>query len=185
MIAFAVGYDPESKRGFGDARMAIKVLYFSALKAESEGREVILPADVREVISRGVLPAELDEEVFEKLDLHEKLLLLAITRVLMMESSRAYVSIGDVELEYEDICARYDEKPLRHTSVWERVQRLKRMGIIEARVESGATRGRTTHISFVGISRVPLDYLEKLLVSLIEKEAASRKSLREEGEAER
>ena len=185
MIASAVGYDPESKRGFGDARMAIKVLYFSALKAESEGREVILPADVREVISRGVLPAELDEEVFEKLDLHEKLLLLAITRVLLMEKSKAYVSIGDVELEYEDICARYDEKPLRHTSVWERVQRLKRMGIIEARVESGVTRGRTTQISFVGISRVPLDYLEKLLTSLIEREIAAREASGQGVEGER
>jgi len=169
MIASAVGYDPSTGRGYGDAR----ILYFAALKAESEGREGILPADVREVISRGVLPAELDEEVFEKLDLHEKLILLAITRVLLLEPSRAYVSMGDVELEYEDLCGRYDEKPLRHTSVWERVQRLKKIGVIDARVESGETRGRTTQISFVGITRIPLNYLEGLLTKLIEREISS------------
>ncbi|MEM0493755.1 MAG: AAA family ATPase [Thermofilum sp.] len=173
MIASAVGYDPSTGRGYGDARMALKILYFAALKAESEGREGILPADVREVISRGVLPAELDEEVFEKLDLHEKLILLAITRVLLLEPSRAYVSMGDVELEYEDLCGRYDEKPLRHTSIWERVQRLKKIGVIDARVESGETRGRTTQISFVGITRIPLNYLEGLLTKLIERELSS------------
>lgn len=174
MIASAVGYDPSTRRGYGDARMALKILYFAAAKAESEGRDAILPADVREVVSRGVLPAELDEEVFEKLDLHEKLILLAIVRVLLLEPKRAYVSMGDVELEYEDLCGRYDEKPLRHTSVWERVQMLKKLGIIDAKVESGETRGRTTQISFVGITMVPLDYLEKLLTTLIERELSHR-----------
>ena len=176
MISSAVGYDPTTRRGYGDARMALKILYFAALKAESEGREVILPSDVREVISQGVLPAELDEEVFEKLDLHEKLLLLAITRVLMMEPRRAYVSMGDVELEYEDLCERYDEKPLRHTSVWERVQRLKKLEIIDAKVESGETRGRTTQITLVGVTRIPLNYLEELLTKLVEKELSSRRA---------
>lgn len=170
MIASAVGYDPSTGRGYGDARMALKILYFAALKAESEGQDEVLPANVREVISRGVLPAELDEEIFEKLDLHEKLLLLAITRVLLLEPKHAYVSMGDVELEYEDLCARYDEKPLRHTSIWERVQRLKKIGIIDAKVESGKVRGRTTQISFVGITSIPLNYLEELLIKLIERE---------------
>ncbi len=176
MIADAVGYDPATKRGYGDARMAIKILWFAARHAENEGRSHVLPEDVRYVINRGVLPTIYDPEFLEKLQLHEKLLLLAIARTLMLNRERAYVSMGVVKLEYEDLCENYGVKPLGHTSVWERIQRLRNLGLIETRVAKGRTRGRTTHILIpeqIGISKVPLNLLEKTLMRLIEKELAS------------
>ncbi len=180
MIADAVGYDPSTKRGYGDARMAIKILWFAARRAEMEGRDVILPDDVRYVINRDVLPTIYDREFLEKLQLHEKILLLAIARTLVLNREKAYVSMGMVKLEYEDLCDRYGIKPLGHTSVWERVQKLANLGLIEAKVAKGYTRGRTTRIQIpeeLGINRVPLELLEKTLLQLIEQEISRRSSL--------
>ncbi len=173
MIADAVGYDPATGKGYGDARMAIKILWFAARRAEREGRSRILPEDVRDVINRGVLPTIYDREFLQRLQLHEKLLLLAVARTLMLNRERAYVSMGVVKLEYEDLCERYGIRPLGHTSIWERIQKLRTYGLIETKVDKGRTRGRTTRIQIpeqIGISKVPLDLLEKTLKELIERE---------------
>ncbi|RLE59936.1 MAG: hypothetical protein DRJ35_04580 [Thermoprotei archaeon] len=177
MIADTVGYDVKKKTGSGDARMAIKILYFSAKKAESEGRTYILPDDVRSVINRGVLPTVYDKDILSRLSLHEKIILLAITRTLRLEKEKAYVNMGVVKLEYEDLCNKYRIEPLGHTSVWERIQRLKTLDLIETKVAKGTSRGRTTRIQIpekIGINRVPLDLLENILEELIEKDLSRR-----------
>ncbi|ABL77675.1 Cdc6/Cdc18 family protein [Thermofilum pendens] len=182
MIADTVGYNPDTKSGIGDARMAIKVLYYSALRAEGEERETILPEDVRYVVNQGVLPSYIDEETVTRLPLHEKLLLLAITELLLLEREKAYVNMGEVVIQYEDVCNKFGEKPLRYTRIWEKVQFLKKMGLVDTRTGRGETRGRTTMITFpglpansvVGINRIPLDLLEKILRDSIEKELSSR-----------
>lgn len=177
MIADAVGYDINKKTGSGDARMAIKILYFSAKKAESEGRDYILPDDVRNVINRGVLPTVYDRDILSRLSLHEKIILLAIARTLRLEREKAYINMGVVKLEYEDLCNKYRIEPLGHTSVWERIQRLKILDLIETKVSKGTNRGRTTRIQIpekIGINKVPLDLLENILEELIEKELTSK-----------
>ncbi len=180
MIANTFGYDHQ-RGGWGDARMALKTLYYAALRAENLGRGVVLPEDVREVLNQGILPTPFDEEEIKKLQLHEKILLLAITNILLMERDKAYVSIGDVEFEYEDLCSNYGIRPLKHTSIWERVQVLKNKGLIDTRVGSVNGKGRTTQISlsqvpeveYLGINRVPLDVLKKVLQESIEEELRS------------
>ena len=182
MIVNTVGYVPETKTGLGDARTSIKILYYSALKAEEEGKEVILPEHVRFVVNRGVLPSYIDEEMIEKLSLHEKLLLLAITELLLAEKEKAYINMGAVVLQYEDICNRYGEEPLKYTSIWEKVQVLKKIGFIDTRIGRSTYRGKTTLISIpnanenneVGINRIPLSVLEKILKDLIEKEKETK-----------
>ncbi|UNQ74222.1 Cdc6/Cdc18 family protein [Infirmifilum sp. NZ] len=177
MIANTFGYDHQ-RGGAGDARMALKALYYAAMRAESQGRSLVLPEDVREVLNQGLLPTPYDEEEIKRLQLHEKLLLLAITNVLLVEKERAYVSIGDVEFEYEDLCNRFGVKPLRHTSIWERIQFLKHKGLVDARVSSVEGKGRSTHIAlpqtseneFYGINRVPLNLLQKVLEEMIERD---------------
>lgn len=176
MIANTFGY--EDGRGWGDARMALKTLYYAALRAESNNRGIILPEDVREVLSQGILPTPYDEEEIHRLRLHEKLLLLAITNLLLLNRERAYVSMGEVEFEYEDLCNEYNVKPLKHTSIWEEIQMLASRGLIDTRVGSRGGKGRTTQIFMspapeaeeLGINRVPLEVLQKILVEAIEKE---------------
>lgn len=185
MIADTVGYVPETKTGLGDARVSIKILYYSALKAEEEGKEVIMPEHVRFVVNRGVLPSYIDEEMIIKLPLHEKMLLLAITELLLAEKERAYVNMGTVVLQYEDVCNRFGETPLKYTRIWEKVQFLKKIGFIDARTGRSTYRGRTTLISIpnsaesseVGINRIPLGILEKILRDAIESEVKLRQRM--------
>lgn len=182
MIADIFGY--HDGKGWGDARMSIKTLYHSALRAESQDRGTILPEDVREVLNQGILPTPFDEEEIVRLQLHEKLLLLAITNILMMERDKAYVSIGDVEFEYEDLCNEYNVKPLKHTSIWERVQLLESKGLVDTRVSSKSGKGRTTQIAmpqlpeskYVGINRIPLGVLQRVLRESIKKDLESAKT---------
>ncbi|MEZ0346518.1 MAG: AAA family ATPase [Infirmifilum sp.] len=181
MIANIFGY--EDGKGWGDARMAIKTLYYAALRAESQERSMILPEDVREVLNQGILPTPYDEEEIMRLQLHEKLILLAITNVLMLERDKAYVSMGDVEFEYEDLCNEYGVKPLRHTSIWEKIQLLESKGLIDTRVSSKSGKGRTTQIAMpqlpenkdIGINRVPLEVLQKILQEAIKKDLDNMK----------
>ncbi|NAZ25726.1 MAG: AAA family ATPase [Thermofilum sp.] len=182
MIADTVGYVPETKTGLGDARISLKILYYAALKAEEEGKDVILPEHVRYVMNKGVLPSYIDEEMIEKLSLHEKLILLAVTELLLAEKEKAYVNMGTVVLQYEDVCNRFGEKPLKYTRVWETVQMLKKLGFIDARIGRSTYRGKTTLISIpnasenseVGINRIPLSVLEKILRDSISRELNAR-----------
>ncbi|AKG38025.1 hypothetical protein MA03_00200 [Infirmifilum uzonense] len=183
MISDIFGY--EDGRGWGDARMALKTLYYAALRAESNDRDHIIPEDVREVLNQGILPTPFDEEEITRLQLHEKLLLLAITNILMLERDKAYVSTGDVEFEYEDLCNEYDVKPLKHTSIWEKIQILESKGLIDTRVSTKSGKGRTTQIAmpqvpetrYIGINRIPLEILQKVLREAIKRDIEASKSL--------
>ncbi len=184
MIADVVGYDEEEKRGSGDARIAIEVLAYAAERAENEGRTYISPEDVRHAINKEVIPSPYSNEVLGNLTFHEKLLLLAIVRVLREEKERAYVPMGMVKLMYTDICNDYGIQHLKHTSIWEHIMALSKMELIQTRVSSKGSRGRTTLIQLVpgnmrpmgfqeakiGISMVPLDRLERILLDLVKEE---------------
>ena len=104
------------------------------------------------------------------LQLHELILLKAIVRVLRRKQE-PYARIGEVEEEYRAICSSYGEEPRKHTQVYEYVNNLKKMGVIEARVSGKGFRGRSTLISVM----TPLDALEKQVDELLEKRIRSRR----------
>jgi cell division control protein 6 len=158
MIAELIGYDTG---GRGDARQALEVLEKAGKIAEREGRSVILPEDVREAYSK-VMP--ISRDVIANLKLDEKLLLLALARLLQRKRFVSKVPIGLLELEYQEVCEEFGVEPKRHTAVWDYVRNLHRMGIVTAERSGKGQKGRTT---FVGLSAIPLQELERELILMI------------------
>lgn len=165
MIAELVGHD---KGGRGDARLAIELLYRAGRYAESEGRDVILPEDVRKAYS-DIMPVP--REVLRNLRLEEKLLLLALTRLLQRKKFVSKVPMGLLEMEYQEVCEEHDIPPKRHTTVWEYVQNLRRMGILVAEKSGRGQRGRTT---LVGLLAIPLQALERELITMVQEDLKHR-----------
>lgn len=161
MIGELVGYD---KGGPGDARLALELLYRAGKYAEEEGRDVIIPEDVRKAYS-DVMP--IPRDVLANLRLGEKLLLLALTRLLQRKKFVSKVPMGLLELEYNEVCEEFGVKPRRHTTVWEYVRNLHRMGVISAEKSRRGQRGRTT---LVGLSAVPLQTLERELIKRVKED---------------
>ncbi len=166
LIGELVGFD---KGGTGDARLAIEILHRAGKYAEFEDREVIIPEDIRKAYN-DVIPSFPKEEI-KALKLNEKILLLALVRLLQRKKYITKVPLGILEFEYNELCEEYNIKPRRHTTLWEYVQHLKNMDIISAEKSKRGYRGKTT---LVGISSVPLQTLEKLLKEEIEKELGIR-----------
>jgi cell division control protein 6 len=161
MIAELIGHDTG---GRGDARQALEVLEKAGRIAEREGRSTILPEDVREAYSK-VMPVS--KEVIVNLKLDEKLLLLALARLLQRKRFVSKVPIGLLEMEYQEVCEEFGVEPRRHSAIWDYVRNLHRMGILTAERSGKGQRGRTT---LIGLSAIPLQELEKELVVMIRRE---------------
>ncbi|MEM1508671.1 MAG: ORC1-type DNA replication protein [Thermofilaceae archaeon] len=164
MIGELVGYD---RGGSGDARLALEILYRAGKYAESEDRESILPEDIRRAHS-DVMPFPKDALLNLKLD--EKLLLLALARLLQRKKFISKVPMGLLELEYHDICEEHGLAPKRHTAVWECIRNMSRMGIISTGKPGKGQKGRTT---LIGLPAIPLKTLEKELLLLIREDLSS------------
>ncbi len=145
----------------GDARYAIELLWRAGKQADSLVSNKIIPDYVRK--AKADTHPELRKEVFQTLPLHNKLLLLAAARRLK-EVRSAYVTIGEVEDMYNSICEEYQKEPRAHTQVWEWVQDLSAHGVISTKKSGVGQRGQTT---MIGLSEVPVDLLEQLLIDLI------------------
>ncbi|RLF05270.1 MAG: cell division control protein Cdc6, partial [Thermoprotei archaeon] len=133
--------------------------------AEFGEREMILPEDVRNAYS-DVIPSFPREEI-SALKINEKMLLLALVKLLQRKKYITKVPLGMLELEYNELCEEYGVRPRRHTTLWEYIQHLKNMDIISAEKSRKGYRGKTT---LVGIPSVPLSTLEKILKEEIKKE---------------
>ena len=155
LISELVGVD---KGGKGDARQALEILWRAGKYAESENLSYITLEHVRKAYS-DIYP-QFSEDLLEHLKKHELLLLLAITRTLKMTNANE-VALGEVEQEYRSICGEFNERPRGHTKVWEYVQTLKNIGIINARISGPGRRGKTTLISIPSVS---LERLEKAIL---------------------
>jgi len=84
----------------------------------------------------------------------------------------SFVRIGEVEEEYRYICQLYNIKPRKHTQIYEYVNNLKHMNIINAKLSGKGLRGRTTLLSIVA----PLDALEKRVDELIDKRLTTERN---------
>ncbi|NPA05353.1 MAG: ORC1-type DNA replication protein [Crenarchaeota archaeon] len=161
-VADIVGVD---KGGRGNARLALEILLIAGELADQEGAQRVTIEHVR----RAYVKAEPDIVVIYDsllyLPLHELLILLAAIRALSSKGE-AYVRIGEVEQEYQQICEEFNEKPRRHTQVYEYVMDLKRLGIIDARVSGRGYRGKST---LIGVRVGPLEALEEKVLEIINK----------------
>lgn len=126
----------------GDARMAIELLDDSIRRAEMDGREKVLEEDVlpSDVRSPSVEPSQID-----KLNVHQRLVLLGICRRLRKEEE---VSSGDARKLYELVCEENNEEARGYTTFWKYLKHLESEGLIASRSSnSNKGRGRTRYIT--------------------------------------
>ncbi|PNV77507.1 MAG: cell division control protein Cdc6 [Thermoproteota archaeon] len=131
----------------GDARLALSMLHQSAMFAEADKADKITPEHVRMAISMDQPLA--DRRALMSLELHEKLLLLAISS-LLEKSSDAWIPMGRVEEEYKMLCEAYGVAPFKHTALWRRIKSLDKTGFITTRRSGKGVKGQTTLISIEG-----------------------------------
>lgn len=172
VIRFIAENEGIDKGGEGNARSAIEVLLLAGEAAEHEGSHRVLLEHVRKAL--GITHPDIikvsDELNF--LQLHELLLVKALIRTLRARAT-SFVRIGEVEEEYKYICQLYNIKPRKHTQIYEYVNNLKHMNIINAKLSGKGLRGRTTLLSIVA----PLDALEKRVDELISKKLDTERNI--------
>ncbi len=147
----------------GDARLALELLWRAGMIADREGASEVSAEHARE--AKAEVHPEFKKEVLQEIQLHEKILLLAVARKLKI-TDQAYAITGDVEKSYQVVCEEYEETPRKHTQVWEYLKRLEGLGLIELQISGAGQRGMSTKIS---IPDIPVAWLEKELVSSLKR----------------
>ena len=144
----------------GDARMAIELLDNAIRRAEMDGREKVLEEDVLPSESRSpsVEPSQID-----KLNLHQRMVLLGICRRLKKEEE---ISSGDARKLYELVCEENNEEARGYTTFWKYLKHLESQGLIVSRASSSNRgRGRTQYITMPNsVPAVIGDRIEKGLL---------------------
>lgn len=146
----------------GDARYAIETLWRSGKYAEADESSVVTPEHVRKAAA-SIYPA-IKKESLAYLSLHEKLILLAITRALAL-GEKAYTTSSELNELYRLVCEEYGVQPKAYTRFWEYLQKLEDQGIIRIKVSSEGIRGRRSYIT---LPEVPVSILQHELVRLLE-----------------
>jgi cell division control protein 6 len=169
-LAFKEGVVPEATASFladvagssGDARYAIELLWRSGKYADSETSRVVSAEYVRKAIA-SVYPT-MRTDYIAALSIHERLMLLALSR-LLIEKDTAYVSMGEVERQYQAACDEFNEEPRQHTQLWKYVRALSSIGVISAQMSGEGMRGRTT---LLGFAQVPASAMQQSLEAALE-----------------
>jgi cell division control protein 6 len=169
-LAFKEGVMPEATISFladvagssGNARYAIELLWRSGKYADSEISRIVSAEHVRKAIA-SVYPA-MRTDYIAALSIHEKLFLLALSR-LLIERDTAYISMGDVERQYQASCDEFNEEPRQHTQLWKYVRALSSIGVISAQKSGEGMRGRTT---LLGFAQVPASAMQQSLEAVLE-----------------
>ncbi len=142
---------------YGDARYAIELLYRSALAALERGTEVIGVDEVHK--ARKNLPPHVSSEELSYLSEHERIILIAAA--LLLKGSRAFITTGELEAEYRNLCLEYNIQPYAHTMLWESLQKMKGKGFIVTSQSGKGYRGKTT---LIGLAFHPQEILERTAI---------------------
>jgi len=141
----------------GDARYALELLYRAGKAADEKGILCVTPEDVRRA-KASILP-EITKEMLLDLPTHQKLVLLAVCR-LLKTSDQAYTTTGVLEGCYSLICEEYGHNRRSHTQFWSYLKDLVDQGILTSRISGSGMRGKTT---LIGLSDIPATVLEQEL----------------------
>ena len=144
----SVGRDTLEKIGVfaaeagGDARMAIELLETAIRRAEKKGRSEVL---VEDVLPSKLRAASVEPSQVHGLSLHQKLVLLGISRRLKKAEE---VSSGDARKLYELVCEEHGAKPRGYTTFWKYMKDLESEGLVVSRASNSRKgRGRTQYIT--------------------------------------
>jgi cell division control protein 6 len=142
----------------GNARFAITVLHDAGKHAQGEGRNRVVPEDVRAAAGA----ERLSDDKLADLDMHKALTLLAIARVL--KKGGAFSTTGEAEERYALACEEYGEKPRAHTQFWTFLKDLDALGLVRTERSGKGIIGTTTIITLPDISAKLLE--ERLIAQL-------------------
>ncbi len=148
---------------WGDARLALELLWRAGTIADGERKDVVMPEHARQ--AKAEVYPEVKREVLRDLELHEKLALLAVARRLKV-SKRAYAITGDIEKSYRVVCEEYAEEPRAHTQFWDHLKRLDGLGLVDLQPSGPGYRGHSLRVS---IQEAPVEWLEREMEKLLEK----------------
>ncbi len=146
---------------WGDARLALELLWRAGMTADGEGADEVIPEHAR--IAKTEVHPEVKREVIRDLQLHEKLFLLAVARKLKI-SKRAYAVTGEVERSYRVVCEEHEEEPRKHTQLWEYLKRMEGLGLVDLQTSGERHRGKSQRIS---VPDIPVATLERELEQLL------------------
>jgi cell division control protein 6 len=134
---------------YGDARYAIELLHKAGTLASMADSDKVMPEHVRR--AKTSLPPEFRKEELTYLDKHQLVMLRAISTMLQNNDS-AFVTIGEVEKNYNVMCESMGIAPNHHTQVWNDINELARKEIIQKQLSGKGFRGRTTLIGLLRVS---------------------------------
>ena len=163
VLKYIAEYEGIDKGGGGNARAALEALLLAGEAADHDGLGRVTVEHVRRALGIVNPDIVIVNDLLVYLHVHELLILKAAIRVLR-RSGNMFVRIGDVEKEYIQLCEEINEKPRKHTQVYEYVNNLKKMGIIQTRVSGKGFRGRST---LIGIGIGPLEALERKIDEIL------------------
>jgi cell division control protein 6 len=146
---------------WGDARLALELLWRAGTVADEERSDVVTPEHARR--AKIEVHPEVRKEALRELQPHERLLLLALARKLKI-SKRAYALTGEVEKSYRVVCEEYGENPRGHTQLWGYLKRMDGLGLVDLQMSRKLHRGRTQRVS---VADVPVTMLEEELEQLL------------------
>ncbi len=148
---------------WGDARLALELLWRAGMLADNEGTSAVTPEHARK--AKAEVHPEVRKEALGELQLHEQLALLALARRLRI-SERAYALTGELETAYRVVCEEYGEKPRSHTQLWGYLKRAEELGVVDLRFTGKGRRGLSQKIS-ISVPDVPVAVLEGELERLL------------------
>jgi len=144
---------------YGDARYALELLWRAGKNVDLNQDPFITPDHVRKAKSN-ISPA-IKENLIRDLTVDQKLLLLTIARQFR-QKDKAYLTMKEVVSGYILICEEYEMKAKKHTKIWENVQDLNNLGIINTKISGIGMRGKTT---LIGLSEVSSEIIEQTIIS--------------------
>lgn len=143
----------------GDMRKALRILKNSVLYSEKNYLKEVNTESIR-IANSEFCPVN-DKEL-EDLNLHEIILFRSICSLLGFKD-RQNVTLMEIKVEYESLCNEFCEKPRSYTQIWEYVQNLEKMDLIEIEIKNREIKGRKSLIS----TPVPAKIMGKKLDNLI------------------
>ena len=149
---------------WGDARYALELVWRAGKLAEMDGSLFLTPDHVRKIHAE-LTPSFRKEDIYT-LTLHQKLMLLALSRVLR-RSNTAYATTGALKEAYTLVCEEYHKKPVKHTQLWKYLKDLENLGIVSLKLSSTGIKGKTTLIS---LEDIPIEILEQELIKILERD---------------
>jgi cell division control protein 6 len=148
---------------WGDARLALELLWRAGMLADDEGKSEVTPEHARK--AKAEIHPEVRKEALRELELHERLVLLALARRLKL-SEQAYAMTGEVETAYRVVCEEYGERPRGHTQLWGYLKHAEELGLVDFKPTSKGQRGQSRKIS-ISVPDVPVKSLVEELERLL------------------